>query len=91
MKSASSPRSREDKALAGFQFTAYFEREVLRKRTYLTKEECIRVVMNPLRAEPQTDGRVRFWAESGGRYLRVVTLPDRVTIHYAFLDRRFSP
>jgi hypothetical protein len=61
----------------------------MRKRTYLTKEECIRVVENPLRVEQQADGRVRFWAASQERYLRVVTLPDRVTIHNAFFDRRF--
>jgi len=77
--------------LADFKFTAYFEQEVLRKRTYLTKEECVRVVTHPLRTEQQADGRVRFWAESDGRYLRVVTLPDRVTVHNAFLDRRFVP
>jgi hypothetical protein len=77
--------------LPEYRFTAYFEREVLRKRTYLTKEECVRVVTNPLRTEQQADGRVRFRAESEGRYLRVVTLPDRVTIHNAFLDRRFVP
>jgi hypothetical protein len=27
----------------------------------------------------------------GGRYLRVVTLDDRTTIHNAFPDRRFRP
>jgi hypothetical protein len=77
--------------LPEFQFTSYFEREVLRKRTYLRKEECIRAVQNPIRILEQADGRVRFWARSGERYLRVVTLPDRVTIHNAFLDRGFVP
>ena len=72
-----------------FRFTAYFEGEVLRKRTYLTKTDCIRVVQHPLRIEEQPDQRVRFWGEVAGRYLRVVTLADRVTIHNAFYDRRF--
>jgi len=75
-------------------FTAYFESEVLRKRRYLTKELCIRVVRSPLRTEVQPDGRVRYWAvvdELGGRMLRVVTLADRSTIHNAFIDGGFKP
>ncbi|MND01286.1 hypothetical protein D3C83_202270 [compost metagenome] len=50
--------------------------------------------MNPIRSEPQEGNRFRFWAnipELDGRYLRVVTLEDKVTIHNAFLDRRFKP
>jgi hypothetical protein len=44
--------------------------------------------------ELQEQNRVRFWVEvpeRDGRYLRVITLEDRVTIHNAFLDRRFKP
>lgn len=77
-----------------FQFTAYFEREVLRKRPYLEREWCTRVVANPTRVERQEDNRYRFWApvaELGGRYLRVVTLEDQRTIHNAFPDRGFTP
>ena len=77
-----------------FHFTQYFESEVLRKRPYLTREMCIQVVRNSIRAESQGDDRVRFWAilpELGGRALRVVTLADRRTIHNAFLDRGFRP
>lgn len=77
-----------------YRFTAYFENEVLRKRPYLQREWCIRVIRNSVRVEIQTDGRVRFWAtidELGGRALRVVTLADGVTIHNAFVDRRFRP
>jgi hypothetical protein len=74
-----------------FRFTAYFENEVLRKRTYLTKADCIAAVTTPVRTETQPDGRVRFWIEQEGSYLRVVTLADRVTIHNPFLDRGFSP
>jgi len=76
-----------------FGFTDYFEKEVLRKRTYLKKEWCIGVIENPIRVEVQGDKRVRFWGrvdELGGRVLRVVTLADRVTIHNAFLDRGFK-
>jgi len=77
-----------------YGFTEYFEKEVLRKGPYVTKELCVRVVQQLVRAEPQEGNRYRFWAlvpELGNRYLRVVTLADRVTIHNAFLDRRFKP
>lgn len=80
--------------MAEYKFTRYFENEVLRKRTYLKKEWCVRVVENPVRAQTEVGGRCRFWArvaELEGRYLRVVTLGDRVTIRNAFLDRRFRP
>ena len=46
------------------------------------------------RSERQEDNRWRFWApiaEVEGRYLRVVTLEDRPTIHNAFLDPGFTP
>ena len=77
-----------------FRFTDYFEREVLRKRPYLRREWCIAVVERPIRVERQEDNRIRFWAsvpELEGRYLRVVTLADRTTIHNAFPDRGFTP
>ncbi len=77
-----------------YQFTPYFENEVLRKRPYTTKEMCIQVVESPLRVEPQENNRFRFWAavpELEGRYLRVVTLADKLTIHNAFPDRGFKP
>ena len=77
-----------------YRFTNYFEDEVLRKRPYLKKEWCIRAVERPIRSEPQEKNRYRFWVEIEeleGRYLRVITLDDRVTIHNAFPDRRFKP
>ena len=76
-----------------YKFTVYFENEVLRKRNYLKKEWCIRVIENPIHIEVQGDNRVRFWGkvdELGGRVFRVVTLADRVTIHNAFPDRGFK-
>ena len=76
------------------RFTEYFETQVLRKRPYLKKEWCIAVVEKPLRSEPQEQNRFRFWAAVpglGGRYLRVITLEDKVTIHNAFPDRGFRP
>jgi hypothetical protein len=77
-----------------YRYTEYFENEVLRKRPYLQRSWCIRAIEQPLRVESQERNRVRFWVEVpelDGRYLRVITLEDRVTIHNAFPDRRFKP
>jgi hypothetical protein len=79
--------------MSNFKFTRYFEDKVLKKRTYLKKEWCIRVVENPLKVEPQEHNRFRFWGlvpELEGRFLRVITLKDKRTIHNAFPDRRFK-
>lgn len=80
--------------MAEYRFTDYFEREVRRKRPYIQREWCIRVIENAVRQEVQDGNRFRFWApisELGGRHLRVVTLEDKVTIHNAFPDRDFRP
>ncbi len=75
--------------------TRYFEEQVLRKRPYIERDWCLRVIARPLRREMQGDGRIRFWGEiadprSGGtRILRVVTLVDGETIHNAFFDRGY--
>ena len=77
-----------------YNYTEYFEKEVLRKRPYLKKEWCIQVIKNQLKIERQEHNRFRFWGEIkelGGRVLRVVTLDDKKTIHNAFPDRRFKP
>ena len=77
-----------------YKFTDYFENEVLRKRPYLKKEWCIRIIENPLRVEPQESNRFRFWGvvdELDGRVVRVVTLKDKKTIHNAFPDRGYEP
>ena len=77
-----------------YRFTDYFDREVLRKRPYLRREWCIAIIEQPTRVDPQENNRYRFWGqvpEFGGRYLRVVTLDDKTTIHNAFPDRGFKP
>ena len=79
--------------MTNYRYTPYFENEVLRKRPYLKKEWCIRVLENPIRVESQEGNRFRFWGrveELGDRVLRVVTLQDKVTIHNAFPDRGFK-
>jgi len=77
-----------------YEFTQYFEKEVLRKRPYLKKDWCISVIESPIKVEPQERNRFRFWGiipELEGRILRVITLSDKKTIHNAFPDRRFKP
>lgn len=75
-----------------YRFTEYFENEVLQKRPYLKKEWCIFVIENAVRSERQEHNRYRFWAAIPelGRYLRVITLEDKLTIHNAFPDRGFN-
>ena len=72
--------------------TRYFQEQVLRKRPYIRLEWCERAIRNSVRREVQLNGRVRSWIfiPELGKYLRVVTLPDRKTIHNAFPDRDFK-
>ena len=77
-----------------YRFIEYFENEVLRKRPYLKKEWCIKVIENPIKIEPQENNRFRFWGvvdDLEGRVLRVVTLEDKTTIHNAFPDSGHKP
>ena len=75
--------------------TRYFDEQVLRKRPYLRLEWITTTLADPLRREPQPDGRVRFWGrvdleDEGKSYiLRIVTLEDGETIHNAFFDRNY--
>lgn len=60
----------------------------------MIEDEWIRrVIESPEREHVQADGRVRRWArihEMEGRYLRVVLMPDRETVHNAFFDRGYK-
>ena len=79
--------------MSEYKYTRYFENEVLRKRPYLKKEWCERVIDNPLKSEKQELNRFRFWGEVEeleGKILRVVTLDDKITIHNAFPDRGYK-
>lgn len=67
---------------------------MLRKRPYIRRHWCERIIANPIRRQVQPDGRIRYWGrvpELGGKYLRVVTLGDGETVHNAFPDRDFVP
>ena len=77
--------------MSEYKYTAYFENEVLRKRPYLKKAWCIKVIENPVKVERQEHNR--FWGkieELDKQVLRVITLDDKKTIHNAFPDRRFK-
>jgi len=76
--------------MVDYKFTDYFEKEVLRKRPYLKREWCVEVLEHPVKMEPQEQDRFRFWGKVDGlegRFLRVITLADKKTIHNAFPDR----
>ncbi len=76
-----------------YNFTRYFENDVLRKRPYIKKQWCIEIIENPIKMERQENNRFRYWgkiAEFEDRILRVVTLDDKLTIHNAFFDRSFK-
>ena len=63
-------------------------------RALIKLEWIQRVIDHPEREVVQADGRIRRWAavpEAEGKYLRVILLPDRETVHNAFFDRRFVP
>lgn len=50
-------------------------------------------IRHPIAETVQADGRIRRWAfiAAEQRYLRVILLADRETVHNAFFDRRFQP
>lgn len=63
-------------------------------RASIKLEWIQRVIDQPEKEVIQADGRIRRWAaisDADGKYLRVILLPDRDTVHNAFFDRRFSP
>ena len=47
---------------------------------------------DPEYTEVQENGRIRYWGyvPEIGKYLRVVTLEDRETVHNAMPDRNFT-
>jgi hypothetical protein len=71
----------------------------VRVSSYIQTEWVIRdewiqqVIEHPIKEVIQKDGRIRRWApisETGGKYLRVILLPDGETVHNAFFDRSFT-
>jgi len=77
------------------KFTQYFLTMRERPDRVMIRQEWIqRVISRPVREIVQKDGRIRRWApieEMDGRYLRVILLPDKETVHNAFFDRAYKP
>jgi len=73
--------------------TTYFTNSVMARRPYLKAEWIESAIRSPMRSEIQANGRIRHWAfiPELGKYLRVVTESDGVTVHNAFPDRGFRP
>ncbi|MDQ1267174.1 MAG: hypothetical protein QG635_2328 [Bacteroidota bacterium] len=75
------------------KMTDYFKNKVLIIRPYLRIEWIEFVLKYPAMKEIQEEeNRIRFWAyiKEIGKYLRVVTLEDGITVHNAFPDRDFK-
>ena len=73
--------------------TGYFNYTRSRPDRAQIRDEWIRqAIDDPLREQIQSDGRVRRWTFVSGenKYLRVVLLEDRETVHNAFFDRGFT-
>ena len=77
------------------KFTQYFLTTRQRSDRVIIKLEWIEyVIKNPVKEITQADGRIKLWAqisEMDNRYLRIVLLADRETVHNAFFDRSFKP
>jgi hypothetical protein len=77
-----------------FKVTDYFAYTRTRPDRAAIRDEWILAALErPVAVVVQGDGRIRRWVyiPEVGRYLRVVLLPDAVTVHNAFFDRRFEP
>lgn len=75
------------------QFTNYFLHTRQRPDRAAIKMEWIEYVFNHHESEQiQTDGRIRRWAKINevDKYLRIVILEDKKTIHNAFFDCSFK-
>jgi predicted ATPase len=74
--------------------TQYFRYTRQRPDRAMINDEWIeQVIRDPLRAEVQSDGRIRKWARIAAmenRALRVILLEDGETVHNAFFDRNFK-
>lgn len=59
----------------------------------IEEEWIAKAFYNPIFEEIQSDERIRRWAkipEADNKYLRIVILEDKETIHNAFFDRSFK-
>jgi len=74
------------------KYTDYFLYTRNRKDRAAIKDEYIEYVINNYEKEEiQEDGRIRRWAfiKEENKFLRVIILPDGLTVHNAFYDRNY--
>ena len=73
--------------------TSYFKEEVMQKRPYIQMSWCRAAIESPDEKTLQEDGRIRYYRyiEEAGKFIRVITLADGITLHNAFFDRRYKP
>ncbi len=70
----------------------YFRENVLIKRPYIQPDWCLTALRTAAKREVQPEDeriRHRVYIEQLGKFLRVLSLEDGVTLHNAFPDRRF--
>jgi hypothetical protein len=74
------------------KFTNHFIVDVFPKRPYLTPELLAQIIRHPLKKEIQEDGKIKVWGFSSehNKYVRIILLDDKETIHTAFFDRNFK-
>lgn len=73
------------------KYTQYFLYTRRRPDRSIIKEEWIEQVINsPCKTVVQSDGRIRKWRKIDNKYLRVILLEDKETVHNAFFDRNFK-
>ncbi|MEA3359082.1 MAG: hypothetical protein U9R17_06715 [Thermodesulfobacteriota bacterium] len=73
--------------------TQYFEYTLKRPDRAQIKDKWIKYVIdNPEKTQIQSDGRIRRWAKIAevNKYLRIILLEDRETVHNAFFDRSYK-
>ncbi|NWG26918.1 MAG: hypothetical protein HXY48_00130 [Ignavibacteriaceae bacterium] len=72
--------------------TRYFREIVIKKRSYIKIEWIEKILNDPIKTEIQPTGRIRYWGyiEELQKYVRVITLADRETVHNVFPDRNFK-
>jgi hypothetical protein len=78
-----------------FWRTRHYAEEVVNRsdRFDIDPADILAAIQTADRRVVQPDGRIRYWRWIAvrGRWLRVVTLADGITVHTAFWDRRFRP
>lgn len=75
-------------------FTQYFLFTKEREDRKEIKQEWIEFVFHHFTHEKiQLDGRFKRWAfiDEAQKWLRIIVLEDKITIHNAFFDRSFKP